>query len=170
MFFEYVPEQFEILDYIGRYSTINHEKTKAAKKYLSMINGKPKYCRIIIKSKKINLEQFEILGITNGRKDFSKEAWPTKKYINAVRHNIDGTTHSGVNINGRTAIVLQNTDGVVFYTTENQQKPLKRLYDRILIKNLHPEQSRERIENNKLHTIPQVLKATVCAVAFKKVA
>ena len=47
----YCPEQFEIIDGIGRYSVINNEETKKAGKYLSMVNGKAKFFRIIIKRK-----------------------------------------------------------------------------------------------------------------------
>ena len=46
----YNPEQFEIIDGIGRYSIMSNEETKKAKKYLSMINGKAKYFRYIIKN------------------------------------------------------------------------------------------------------------------------
>ena len=51
-FDKYNPEQFEIIDGIGRYSILRNEETKAEGKYLSMINGKAKYFRIIIKRKK----------------------------------------------------------------------------------------------------------------------
>lgn len=46
----YNPEQFEIIDGIGRYSVLDNETTKKAKKYLSMIDGKAKYFRYIIKN------------------------------------------------------------------------------------------------------------------------
>ena len=46
----YNPEQFEIIDGIGRYSVLDNEATKKAKKYLSMIDGKAKYFRYIIKN------------------------------------------------------------------------------------------------------------------------
>ena len=49
---KYNPEQFEIIDGIGRYSILNNEETKKEGKYLSMINGKALYFRIIIKKKK----------------------------------------------------------------------------------------------------------------------
>ena len=49
--YKYNPNQFEIIDGIGRYSIMNNEETKKAKKYLSMINGVAKFFRIIIKSK-----------------------------------------------------------------------------------------------------------------------
>lgn len=46
---KYNPEQFEIIDGIGRYSILDNARTKAEGKYLSMINGEAKYFRIIIK-------------------------------------------------------------------------------------------------------------------------
>ena len=46
---KYNPEQFEIIDGIGRYSILDNEKTKDEGKYLSMINGLAQYFRIIIK-------------------------------------------------------------------------------------------------------------------------
>lgn len=49
---KYNPEQFEIIDGIGRYSVLHNEETKKQKKYLSMVNGKAKFFRIIIKRKK----------------------------------------------------------------------------------------------------------------------
>jgi len=48
---KYCPEQFEIIDGIGRYSVLNNEETKKEGKYLSMVNGKPQYFRIIIRRK-----------------------------------------------------------------------------------------------------------------------
>ena len=49
--YKYNPEQFTIIDGIGRYSIMNNEETKKAKKYLSMIDGKACFFRIIIKRK-----------------------------------------------------------------------------------------------------------------------
>ncbi len=46
----YNPEQFEILDGIGRYSVLNNAATKKEGKYLSMINGKAKYFRYIVRN------------------------------------------------------------------------------------------------------------------------
>jgi len=48
---KYNPDQFEIIDGIGRYSVMNNEETKKAGKYLSMINGEAKFFRIVIKRK-----------------------------------------------------------------------------------------------------------------------
>ena len=49
---KYNPDQFEIIDGIGRYSVLDNENTKKAGKYLSMIDGKAKYFRVIIKRRK----------------------------------------------------------------------------------------------------------------------
>lgn len=46
---KYNPNQFELVDGIGRYSAIYNEETKKAGKYLAMINGKCKYFRVIIR-------------------------------------------------------------------------------------------------------------------------
>ena len=51
-FDKYNPDQFEVIDGIGRYSILHNEETKAAGKYLSMVNGKAMYFRIIIRHKK----------------------------------------------------------------------------------------------------------------------
>ena len=48
---KYCPEQFEIIDGIGRYSVMRNEETRKQGKYLSMVNGEPKFFRIIIKRK-----------------------------------------------------------------------------------------------------------------------
>jgi hypothetical protein len=48
-FDKYDPDQFEIIDGIGRYSVINNEETKKAGLYLSMVRGEPAYFRVIIR-------------------------------------------------------------------------------------------------------------------------
>ena len=48
---KYNPEQFEIVEGIGRYSVLTNEETKQAKKYLAMIDNKALFFRIIIKRK-----------------------------------------------------------------------------------------------------------------------
>ena len=48
---KYNPEQFEIIDGIGRYSILDNENTKKAGNYLSMVDGVPQYFRILIKHK-----------------------------------------------------------------------------------------------------------------------
>ncbi|MBQ7277804.1 MAG: adenine-specific methyltransferase EcoRI family protein [Clostridia bacterium] len=48
---KYCPEQFDIIDGIGRYSVLNNEETRREGKYLSMVNGEAKFFRVIIKRK-----------------------------------------------------------------------------------------------------------------------
>ena len=48
---KYNPKQFEILDAIGRYGMIDGPTEQTKGKYLTNINGKPKYARILIKRK-----------------------------------------------------------------------------------------------------------------------
>lgn len=50
----YNPEQFEIIDWLNRYSILDWPTEETKWKYLSQINWKPIYIRIIIKNKKIN--------------------------------------------------------------------------------------------------------------------
>lgn len=50
----YNPEQFEIIDWLNRYSILEWPTEETRWKYLSQINWKPIYIRVIIKNKKIN--------------------------------------------------------------------------------------------------------------------
>lgn len=50
---KYNPEQFEILDGIGRYSLINGATKETKGKYLTKINGIKAYARVIIKNKQL---------------------------------------------------------------------------------------------------------------------
>ena len=45
------PEQFEIIDGIGRYSMLTGPTLETQGKYLTKVNGKPKYARIVIRRK-----------------------------------------------------------------------------------------------------------------------
>lgn len=49
---KYNPEQFEIVDAIGRYSMLTGPTPETQGKYLTMLDGKPKYARVIIRNKK----------------------------------------------------------------------------------------------------------------------
>jgi hypothetical protein len=51
---KYNPKQFEIVDGIGRYSMLTGPTEKTKGTYLTKIDGKPKYARIIIKNKTLN--------------------------------------------------------------------------------------------------------------------
>jgi hypothetical protein len=50
---KYNPEQFEIIDGIGRYSMLTGPTAETQGTYLTMINGVPKYARILIKNKRL---------------------------------------------------------------------------------------------------------------------
>ncbi len=50
---KYNPGQFEILDGIGRYSMLTGPTEKTQGTYLTKVNGKPKYARVIIKNKRL---------------------------------------------------------------------------------------------------------------------
>ncbi len=48
---KYNPDQFEILDGIGRYSMLTGPTPETQGKYMTMVDGKPKYARIVIRRK-----------------------------------------------------------------------------------------------------------------------
>lgn len=50
---KYNPEQFEIIDWLNRYSILDWPTEKTRWKYLSQVNWKPIYIRIVIKNKKL---------------------------------------------------------------------------------------------------------------------
>ena len=49
---KYNPEQFELIDAIGRYSMLTGPTPETKGKYLTEIDGIPKYARVIIKRRK----------------------------------------------------------------------------------------------------------------------
>ena len=81
---------------------------------------------------------FEILGITAGRDEF--EARPTKRYINPVQVNrdgtMDGTMTNGSKANTRATILLQSAPDDIYYLADNADGPLQILYARLLIKHI----------------------------------
>ena len=82
-----------------------------------------------------NPEQFNILGLTSGRKEFDRESWPSKIYVNAIQHNKDGSITSGSKANTRATILMNKIPKDIYYTADNAEGPLKIVYARILIKN-----------------------------------
>lgn len=95
---------------------------------------------------KYSPDQFEILGLTSGRDEFEKEAWPTKRYVNAVQHNKNGTTSNGSKANTRATLIDESPSGV-FYTADNCNHKLKIVYARILVRNKNPMPRRYPDEN-----------------------
>ena len=130
----YTPEKYPKYD---NYDAINVDKVADIPCDYPGIMGVPitfmdKYCP----------EQFEIVGISSGRKEFSREACPTVKYINPVQHNTDGTIESGSKTNTGATIATNDTSRI-YYTADNTPNKLKLIYMRILIKNKHPENSKQ---------------------------
>lgn len=79
-------------------------------------------------------EQFEIVGFTSGRDDFAEEAWPTKRYVGAIQHNKDGTTSNGGKVNTGPELLVQQIPAGSYYTADNADGYLIRLYGRVLIR------------------------------------
>lgn len=88
---------------------------------------------------KFNPEQFEIIGESSGRKEFEDpDSWPTKRYVNAIQHNKNGTTANGSKVNTGAMILNNNVSDKVFYTVDNAEGKLERVYKRIFIRNKTP--------------------------------
>lgn len=85
---------------------------------------------------KYNPEQFEILGEATGRKDFDKRAWPTIKYQNAKQYSSSGKITNGSKANTGPNLRVDNPQGT-YYTADNIDYKIIRLYARILIKAKH---------------------------------
>ncbi|MCD8313456.1 MAG: adenine-specific methyltransferase EcoRI family protein [Bacteroidales bacterium] len=84
---------------------------------------------------KYNPDQFEILGLTSGRNEFDKSAWPTKRYLNPLQINRDGSTTNGSKANTRATILLDKVpSNAIYYTADNADRPFEIVYARILIR------------------------------------
>lgn len=83
---------------------------------------------------KYNPKQFRIVGLTTGRNEF--EAVPTKKYINPIQVNPDGTTANGSKANTRATLLLEGKPKGVYYTADNADGMLKIVYARVLIQRI----------------------------------
>ena len=101
---------------------------------------------------KHNPEQFDIIGITDGRKRFEDpRSWPSKKYTNTIQYNKDGTTTNGGSVNSRATILLDEApEEVVYYTADNVDGSLKKLYARILIVNKKTVSRKEVEEEHQM--------------------
>ena len=84
---------------------------------------------------KYNPEQFELLGVTKGRDEFGVR--PSKRYINPVQINKDGTTTNGSKANTGVSLLLsEESTSSTYYTADNADSALKLLYTRILIRRI----------------------------------
>ena len=117
-------------DYLkyDNYDAINVDKTKDIPMDYKGVMGVP-----ITFMYKYNPDQFEILGMTSGRNEF--EAFPTKKYMNPIQHNADGSKINGSKANTSAAILWKNKPDGVYYTADKIKGYLTILYTRFLIKN-----------------------------------
>lgn len=77
-------------------------------------------------------EQFEIVGLTSGRDEFI--ARPTKRYINPLQVNKDGSFSNSSKANTRSTILLKEIPNDIYYTADNADGPLQIVYARILIR------------------------------------
>lgn len=123
---QYNPSDYPKFD---NYDAINVDKTADIPMDYAGTMGVP-----ITFMDKYSPEQFEIIGETSGRKDFGKEAWPTIRYENAKQHSANGKVTNGSKANTGPELRVDNPTGT-YYTADNSPYKLKRLYDRILIKN-----------------------------------
>lgn len=90
---------------------------------------------------KYNPQQFEILGMTSGRYEFDQRAWPTKKYVNAVQHNKDGSISNGSKVNTGGNLIIEKPSGT-YYTADNADGKLRQCYRRIIVRLRNPEPRR----------------------------
>ncbi len=85
---------------------------------------------------KYSPEQFEIVGLTSGRDEF--ESRPSKRYINTVQHNPDGSKANGSKANTRATIKILEEPAGIHYSADNSGGPLSIVYARILIRHSKP--------------------------------
>jgi|WetSurMetagenome_2_1015567.scaffolds.fasta_scaffold79480_2 hypothetical protein len=125
MFYKhYTPAEYPCFD---NYDAINVDKVTDIPCDYDGIMGVP-----ITFFDRYNPEQFEILGIAQGRDEFGIK--PTKWYINPKQINPDGTIVNGGKVNTGAQILLNAKPKGVYFIADNAYGPLQRTYHRILIK------------------------------------
>lgn len=157
----YIPEIYPKYD---NYDAINVDKVTDIPCDYPGIMGVPlsfmdKYCP----------EQFEIVGLTSGRKEFSKKSWPILRYINPIRHNVDGSIKNAGEMNSGSTLVTQDTYNTIYYTADNINYKVKRLYSRVLLKNKHPEESECREKNIKEYVLKRVFDTGIAFKVLQKI-
>lgn len=84
---------------------------------------------------KYNPEQFEIVGYAGGVGwDYENNIHTTKKYLDCLQHNPDGSTSNGSKINTGPALKVNNIKSERYYTASNCDGYLLRTYGRIIIR------------------------------------
>lgn len=120
----YNPEEYPTYD---NYNAIEVGKVSEIPEDYDGVMGVP-----ITFLDRYNPEQFEILGINAGRNEF--ECRPTKKYINPIQHNKDGTTTNGSKANTRSTLLVNGQFDGIYYTADNADKSFTITYARIFIR------------------------------------
>jgi len=128
---EYDPEKYPKYD---NYDAIIVSKVAEIPKDYYGVMGVP-----ITFLAKHNPEQFEIVGMASGRKEF--DIHPSKRYENCIQHNPDGTTTNGSKMNTSGTVVLKEPiqPGTRYYTASNSNDKLKVLYTHFFIKRKQKE-------------------------------
>ena len=121
---KYSPKEYLKYD---NYDAINVDKTKDIPEDYDGVMGVP-----ITFMDKYKPDQFDILGITSGRDEF--EARPTKRYINPIQVNEDGSKTNGSKANTRATLRWNKKPKGTYYIADNVKGYLQILYARILIK------------------------------------
>ena len=78
-------------------------------------------------------DQFVILGLTTGRRDFDEISYPIKHYENVIQHNKDGSVTNGSKANTRATLLVDDATST-YYTADNSDGKLVLVYARILIR------------------------------------
>ncbi|HIB1529981.1 TPA: adenine-specific methyltransferase EcoRI family protein, partial [Salmonella enterica subsp. enterica serovar Muenchen] len=126
LFKKYTPAEYPIYD---NYDAIEVSKVADIPADYDGVMGVP-----ITFLDKYNPEQFEILGLTNGSYEF--DIMPSKRYMNAIQVNANGSTTNGSKANTRATILLkENPVNTIYYTADNAAGALQIVYARILIRN-----------------------------------
>lgn len=130
------PKQFTGFTYnenyykkYDNYDAININKTKEIPDDYNGVMGVP-----VSSIYKLSRDQFDIIGMTTGRKEFGELSYPTKRYRNAVQVNKDGSRSNGSKINTRATIAHNSPPNSTYYIAENSKHFLTIVYARVLIK------------------------------------
>lgn len=121
----YTPEEYPKYD---NYDAINVDKVSEIPCDYDGVMGVP-----ITFLDSFSPDQFEVLGLTTGRKDFDEISYPIKHYENVIQHNKDGSVTNGSKANTRATLLVDDTTST-YYTADNSDGKLVIVYARILIR------------------------------------
>lgn len=122
---KYTPEEYPKYD---NYDAINVNKVSEIPCDYDGVIGVP-----ITFLDSFSPDQFEVLGLTTGRKDFDEISYPIKHYENVIQHNKDGSVTNGSKANTRATLLVDDTTST-YYTADNSDGKLVIVYARILIR------------------------------------